>query len=100
MSNRYPWKKFGDDSLTGLCWIRGERPKIDFDIDDNGETVLVKLEWMEEFVSLVEINFDPDDQDATGVFPVDRKDTGGFEDDWVITHYKRVEPPRFTEEVA
>lgn len=86
------WKTFGQDHLSGTYWVRGTRPVYDVDVNDYGDTVGQATGESEEFVALVEIEFDGDNLE---VYEVSRS-TGAFDDDCGISHYMEFSIPSFS----
>lgn len=87
------WVEFGKEPVEGVYWVCGTYPEYDCDVDDYGKTVGKMTGKSIPFVSLVQISFDPA---PDGFFEVRAlgQETGEFHDDYGITHYLPMDPPK------
>ena len=87
------WVEFGKEPVEGVYWVCGEHPEYDFDVDDYGKTVGRMTGESIPFVSLVQISFDPAPDGVFEVFALGQE-TGEFHEEYGITHYLPVDPPK------
>lgn len=87
------WKRFGAEPLSGIYWISGSRPEVDF--DENGG------QFSNEgapFVALVHIEYVPGADGCLEVEPVNQWETGGWDYSDAITHYQEFTKPEPVEQ--
>ncbi len=87
------WKEFWKEPLSGIFWVCGTYPETDGDVNNYGETVGWYTGESVPFVSLVYLDFDPDDPGALSVEPINEHETGGFDDEYHITHFMPFSKP-------
>ena len=87
------WIEFGP-RVNGLFWLRCLRPVYELtDIDPQGRPV-GEFSHMEPAITLAVVEWYAGDPDYYEVHPI-APETGGYEDDWQITHACPYYPPPF-----
>ena len=89
------WKPFGREPINGIYWVCGTFPEADGDVNDFGEIVGWYTGESKPFVSLVYIDFNPEDPGSMIVEPINEHETGYFDvDEYQITHYMPFNKPQ------
>lgn len=89
------WLPFTRKPTAGVYWVAGICPEIVFDVDDYGRYVKKYTGANEPFISLVLLNVKKDGE--VEVEPVNRYETGDFDNEYVITHIMKLKIPEHPE---
>jgi hypothetical protein len=90
----FDWKK----PLRGIYWVCGTYPEYDIDVDDYGKTIGSPNGENINYVSLVNIDFDPS-ENYLCVESINEFETGRYDDEYGISYYMEFEIPKHANEL-